>query len=92
MASLRLAIPHPNPNPNLTQTQTLSKDVGAAEFFGLAARGNGSADEVMYVSEKMHLPPYSTLLSDAVPRAFLSGAADLPERGRQANVNPAPLA
>ena len=66
------------------QPHGLATDVGAAGFFGLEARGNGSEDVFMYVSEKMHLPPYSSLLRNALPRAFLSGAADLPERGRQA--------
>ena len=65
------------------QPHGLATDVGAAGFFGLEARGNGSEDVFMYVSEKMHLPPYSSLLRNALPRAFLSGAADLPERGRQ---------
>ena len=65
------------------QPHGLATDVGAAGFFGLEARGNGSEDVFMYVSEKMHLPPYSSLLRNALPRAFLSGAADLPERGGQ---------
>ena len=69
------------------QPHGLAKDVGAAGFFGVEARSSGfggaAANATMYVAEKMHLAPFSSLLGDAVPRAFLSGAADLPERGKQ---------
>ena len=48
------------------QPHGLAKDVDAAGFFGVEARSSGfggaAANATMYVAEKMHLAPFSSLL------------------------------
>jgi len=48
---------------------------------------NHTEEGWLYVSAKLHTPPYDSLSADAEPRGFLSAAADFPETsGQDANI------